>query len=140
MPMKPHRQGPAPTACPVRRPSPRRWFLAAVGMVCVGLAAVGVVLPGMPTTVFLIAAAWCFTRSCPWLEERLVRAPIFRPFAPYLEPGVPMPRRARMMALASMWIAIAASVLVLRGGDTATGALVGAGLVGTAVIMRIRRG
>jgi len=126
-------------ACPVRRSSPARWLLAAAGMLCVGLAAVGVVLPGMPTTIFLILATWCFTRSCPWLEERLVRAPIFRPFQQYLEPGAPMPRRARVLALAAMWVAIGASTLALDAGLLLAAILVSAGVAGTVVILSIRR-
>ena len=58
---------------------PRRLLLAGAGVLAVGLAALGVVVPGLPTTVFLIAASYCFARSCPWLEERLLRN---RPFAP----------------------------------------------------------
>lgn len=140
--MSERRQPQRPTAatCPVHRSSPYRWLLAAAGMLCVGLAAVGVVLPGMPTTVFLIMAAWCFTRSCPWLEERLVRAPLFRPFQPYLEPGAPMPLRARVVALVAMWTAIITSVVILDAGLAVSGGLLAAGAVGSVVIVRIRRG
>lgn len=140
--MSERRQPQRPTAatCPVHRSSLYRWLLAAAGMLCVGLAAVGVVLPGMPTTVFLIMAAWCFTRSCPWLEERLVRAPLFRPFQQYLEPDAPMPLRARVVALAAMWTAIAASAVVLEASPLVLGSLLAAGAVGTVVIVRIRRG
>lgn len=133
------RQAPVAATCPVRRASPTRWLLAAAGVLCVGLAAVGVVLPGVPTTIFLIMAAWCFTRSCPWLEEKLVRAPLFRPFQQYLEPGATMPRRARVVALSAMWTAIGASVVILEAGPVLVAVLVGAGAAGTAVILSIRR-
>jgi uncharacterized membrane protein YbaN (DUF454 family) len=130
-----------------RAESLRRWLLAILGMVCVALAAVGTVVPGMPTTVFLIAAAWLFTRSCPWLEQKLVRHRFFAPFHAYLEPDAPMPRRARIVALAAMWTAITVSVVVLGSqlGDPTTlwlvrAAIVAAGIVGTVVILRIRRG
>ncbi len=130
-----------------RPDSPRRWLLALLGLLCVGLAAIGVVVPGMPTTVFLIAAAWLFTRSCPWLEEKLVRHRVFAPFHAYLDPDTPMPRRARIAALAAMWTAITASVLLLGSGGLAGPALlavraavIAAGMVGTVVILRVRRG
>jgi len=130
-----------------RAESLRRWLLAILGLICVALAAIGVFVPGLPTTVFLIAAAWLFTRSCPWLEERLVRARIFAPFQPYLQPGARMPRRARVTALVAMWVAITASVLLIGRGEPATallwatrGLVMAAGVVGTVVILRVGRG
>jgi len=119
----------------------QRWLLASVGIVCVGLGAVGVVVPGLPTTVFLIAASWCFARSCPWLEERLIRVPLFRPFLGYLEPGRTMPRRAVVTTLAIMWFAILASAGVLALGDPgrvgSAAVVLGLGLVGTPFVVRL---
>ena len=110
---------------------------------CVGLAAVGVVVPGLPTTVFLIAASYLFTRSCPWLEDRLIRVRWFRPYLPYLDGSRPMPRRARWIAIGLMWSAVSVSLLVTAGvGRLQVGfaaALVGAAAIGTWVILRIRR-
>ena len=82
-------------------PPPKRIALAALGIVCVGLAFAGAVLQGLPTTIFLIAASYLFARSCPWLEERLIRVRWFRPYLPYLDGSRPMPRRARAIPSAS---------------------------------------
>src|SRR5690606_29262316 len=90
-------------ACPVLAGGPAtgrpvRWLLAGAGVGCVSLGALGVVVPGLPTTIFLILATWCFARSCPWLERKLVRNRLFRPFLWALDTGAPMPRRARIIS------------------------------------------
>lgn len=124
--------------------SPRRVALAALGLLCVGLGVIGVFVPGLPTTVFLIAASYLFTRSCPVLEERLLRARIFRPYLKYLDGNQPMPLRLRVRAIAVMWTAVGLSLLVLRVTDHLTTwcavGTIGAALAGTVVIARIRRG
>ena len=119
----------------------QRWLLAGLGIVLVGVGAVGVFLPGLPTTIFLLGASWCFARSCPWLEERLIRVPLFRPFLGYLDNGGTMPRAAVVTTLVVMWIAITASVVTVNLGDTSRpllgGLIVALGLVGTFVILRM---
>jgi uncharacterized membrane protein YbaN (DUF454 family) len=127
-------------ACRPARSRLARWLLAGLGSACVGLGALGVFLPGLPTTVFLIAATWCFARSCPWLEERLVRVPLFAPFLGFLEPGATMPRRTVTKALVVMWVAILASAAAVGLGDDGrpgvAAAVVGLGLVGSPFVLR----
>jgi uncharacterized membrane protein YbaN (DUF454 family) len=121
----------------------QRWLLVAGGVALVAIGAVGVFLPGLPTTVFLIGASWCFTRSCPWLEERLIRIPLFRPFFVYLDNPAQMPRRVVVWTLIVMWLAIAASATMVMGGNDPKLVLaitiVAAGIIGTWFVIRMGR-
>jgi uncharacterized membrane protein YbaN (DUF454 family) len=47
------------------------------GLVCVGLAYLGAILPGLPTTPWVLLAGYCFSRSSPRLERWLKRSPVF---------------------------------------------------------------
>lgn len=49
-----------------------RRLLFAAGLVFLAVGAVGMVVPMLPGTVFLILAAWCFTRSSPRFEAWLL--------------------------------------------------------------------
>jgi len=110
------------------------------GVALVGIGAVGVVLPGLPTTVFLLGASWCFARSCPWLEERLIRVPFFRPFLVYLDRGAHMPRSVVIWTLVAMWAAITVSATLVSLGENPrpflAATIVGAGMVGTYFLLR----
>ncbi|MBZ0173535.1 MAG: YbaN family protein [Phycisphaerales bacterium] len=135
-------ESPAPATCPARRFSPVRLWLAGMGVLSVGVGALGVFVPGLPTTIFLILGSWCFARSCPWLEERLIRNRLFRPFLCFLEPGTPMPTRARVVSTAMLWVAVSISVLLMLGRGAAgwipiTIAL--SGVIGTVFVWRFAR-
>ena len=56
----------------------RRLYLAA-GVFFVALAAVGAVLPLLPTVPFLLLAAFCFARSNPAWEQRSLDHPTYGP-------------------------------------------------------------
>jgi uncharacterized membrane protein YbaN (DUF454 family) len=56
----------------------RRAVYVVFGFSAVGLAALGAVLPGLPTTVFLLIALWAFSRSSERLHGWVRRMPLFR--------------------------------------------------------------
>ncbi len=91
---------------PSRVPRP---VLLAIGWSSVALGLIGVVVPGLPTTTFLIIAAWCFIRSSDsayrWLLAHRVLGPYVRD---YLS-GKGMPARSKVIALAMMWTACVSS-------------------------------
>lgn len=126
----------------LRRFSPHRLLLAALGVVCVGLAALGVFVPGLPTTIFLIIATYLFTRSCPWLEERLIRNRLFAPFLGYLDGSAPMPMRAKLATMCIMWGFVALSVFLLGRSLEAYNWVIFlppvAAVIGTLFIVRMR--
>lgn len=126
------------------RSRPWRMVLAGIGLACVGLATLGALLPGLPTTVFLLVASYCFAKSCPGLEERLLkRNRLFRPYLALVESGRPMPRHARVVAILTMWAFISTSLLAFHGrgtiGRTLAVGIILAGIAGTVAIVRFRR-
>ena len=75
-----------------------RWLLRAAGVAFVGLAIIGVFLPLMPTTIFLILAAACFARSSPRLEAWLMNHPRFGPPLRAWRKEGAVPRKAKVLA------------------------------------------
>lgn len=71
------REPPAVPAAPQRATGVRRVLYVAAGLVCVGLAYLGALLPGLPTTPWVLLAGYCFSRSSSRLERWLKRSPVF---------------------------------------------------------------
>jgi uncharacterized protein len=75
-----------------------------LGWVMVALGIIGLIMPMMPGTVFLIVAAWCFARSSPRFEAWLLNHPTFgKPLQDWRASGA-ISRSAKVMACAGMTI------------------------------------
>ena len=124
-------------------PNRFRWLQATGGLACVGLGAIGAVVPLMPTTVFLLCGSYLLVRSAPSLERQMREARLFRPYLRYLDPAVPMPMRVRVAALVSMWTSLVVSGTVMHisgvGGVRTFVTLVAAGAAGSTAILLFRR-
>lgn len=55
----------------------RRVLFVLGGLASVGMAYLGVILPGLPTTPWVLLASYCFSRSSPRLQRWLRRSPVF---------------------------------------------------------------
>lgn len=76
------------------------WF--GLGLLCVALGGIGVVLPLMPTVVFLILAAGCFARSSPRLEAWILDHPVFGPPVRAWRARGAIPPRGKAMAVGGL--------------------------------------
>lgn len=117
----------------------KRKLFVALGLVCLAVGAVGVVVPGLPGTIFLLAASYLFVRSSPRLDRWLREHPRLGPYLRLAQRGT-MPRRAKVVSLFAMWTGIFVSLQFTSAGTPAGHVtLIGLGLVGTGVILfRIR--
>lgn len=79
-----------------------RWGLIAFGWLNVALGLVGVVVPGLPTTVFLLVAAWAFSKSSERFQRWLWDHPRLGPPLRAWHRHRIIPRRAKVLATAMM--------------------------------------
>lgn len=90
-----------------------RMLYGAAGSCAVALAIAGVMLPGLPTTVFVLAASYCFSRSSPRFERWLREHPWLGPSLERFASAGGMPPAAKRAALTAMWTAVVLSSAVL---------------------------
>lgn len=105
---------PAETPVPNRALSrPVRIGLQVVGLVCVALGGLGVLLPGLPTTPFLLIAAAAFARSSPSLHRRLLDNRVFGPLIRDWQVNRTISPGAKLSAVASIAVLGGATLVFL---------------------------
>ena len=112
----------------VRRATAPLWFVG--GLVSVALGGLGIIVPGLPTTVFFIVAAACFSRSNKRFEQWVLRLPRIGPLVRDHRAGLGMPRRAKVVAVTMILVVATASGVFAIGNRAVGGAVVALGLVG----------
>lgn len=111
-----------------RRATAPFWFVA--GLLSVAIGGIGVIVPGLPTTVFFIVAAACFSRSNKRFEQWVLNLPRIGTLVRDHRAGLGMPRRAKVLAV-TMILVVSMASGVLAIGNRAVGAgVVALGLIG----------
>ncbi|MGB1261420.1 MAG: YbaN family protein [Cognaticolwellia sp.] len=88
-------------------------LLKITGLFFVGLAFIGAFLPLLPTTPFLLVAAACFAKSSPRLHKMLLDNKVFGPLIYHWQQSRSIPKRAKVVALTSMALAVLWSCYIL---------------------------
>ena len=80
-----------------------KWLLVSLGVLATTLALIGVVVPLLPTTPFLLLAAACFVRSSDSMYGWLTSNRLFGSFIRNYREQRGMSARAKLAALALLW-------------------------------------
>ena len=92
----------------------RRTLFIILGLICVALACLGIVLPGLPATPFLLLAASCFAKSSPRLHKFLLNNPVFAPIIINWQKTRSIPRRAKIISIFMILIVGTFSVIMME--------------------------
>jgi len=87
------------------------WFIA--GTICVVLGAIGMVLPILPTTPFLLAAAACYYKSSERMHRWLLTNKWFGEYIRNYTEGRGLPMKTKIAALTVLWITIVFSTVFI---------------------------
>jgi uncharacterized membrane protein YbaN (DUF454 family) len=98
-------------------PWPVRWLLLGFAVLCLVMGIIGVIVPGLPTTVFILMAAWAAARSSPRLYQWLWNHRLFGPLLRNWAQGGKVSRRAKWSA--AIFMTASAAVLWMGGARSA---------------------
>jgi uncharacterized membrane protein YbaN (DUF454 family) len=121
------------------RPLWSRALWSAAGLGCVGLGGLGVVLPGLPTTPFVVLAAACFARSSPrllaWLLDHRLFGPLIRDFR--AGRGVSLRVKAWALGCMTVFVGFALGPGLPEGAVAVRVVVAAVALTGAAYLLRL---
>ena len=128
---------PAPDSATLHRSRVVRGLFWLAGSVSLALGLVGVVLPGLPTTPFVLLAAACYAKASPRLHGRLLNHRFMGPMVRDWEQHRSLTRRTKTVAQVSMVAMVGLSAWGLRAQPVVLGLLLVAAAIGVLVVARI---
>lgn len=90
-----------------------RWLLLVTGWGAVVLGVIGIFLPLLPTTPFLLLAAACFVRTSGRFYQWLLNHPRLGPYVLGYLDGKGLPLKAKLYTLLLMWGSLLVSAFVI---------------------------
>jgi uncharacterized membrane protein YbaN (DUF454 family) len=114
-----------------------RWLLWLAGSVALVLGLIGVVLPGLPTTPFILLAAACYAKASPRLHGWLLSHRFLGPMVRDWETHRSLTRRSKTVAQVSMVVMVGLSAWGLRDRPVVLAIVLIAAVIGVLVVARI---
>ena len=114
-----------------------RWLFWLAGTVSLALGLIGVVLPGLPTTPFILLAAACYAKASPRLHGWLLNHRLLGPMVRDWETHRNLTRRSKTVAQVSMVVMVGLSAWGLRDRPVVVAIVLIAALIGVLVVARI---
>jgi uncharacterized membrane protein YbaN (DUF454 family) len=90
-----------------------RALLLAAGTISLALGAIGVVVPLLPTTPFLLLATACYLRSSDRMHSWLINNKWFGSYIKNYQEGKGIPLKTKILAVSFLWITIIISAFVI---------------------------
>ena len=87
-----------------------RWLWIIAGSISLALGLIGIFLPLLPTTPFLLLTAACYARGSSRLHNWLLNNKMFGEYIRNYREGKGIPARSKVMALILLWLTIGFSI------------------------------
>lgn len=108
----------------------------AAGSLSLSLGVIGIFVPGLPTTPFLLLTAWLYIRSSAKLYSWLVNHRFLGGYIRAFSGGVT--RQTKVKAVATTWIMVLISTFACTSSWSIRLVILAGGLIGTLVMVRLK--
>lgn len=107
-----------------------KYIFISLGLISLTLGILGIIVPGLPTTPFILLAAYLFSKSSPLLHKKLLDNKYLGRYLKKLEEGISI--KGLLISMTIMWLMISISIFIAFKENTNMQYLMlSLGLIGT---------
>lgn len=89
-------------------------FFVIIGFLCLGIGTIGIIIPVLPTTPFVLVAATCFSIGSPKLQKMLLKSNFFGSYIRYYKSDIGVPVKIVRKSIIMVWIGLIISMFLVR--------------------------
>lgn len=116
-----------------QRPTVKHIVLVTIGGLSLVLGGIGIILPVLPTTPFVLLAAGCFSASNKRLARRLEESRLFGSYLRHWRTNEGVPVKTKVRAIIWLWLGLGISAAIVR----TTTVIIILGVIGTIVTLHL---
>ncbi len=109
-----------------------------IGTASLALGVIGIILPVLPTTPFILLTAYCYYRGSPRFHDWLTTHPTLGPIVEEYGDGEGMTKESKRKAIAMTWVAVTLTAIFLLDTFQLRAVVIGLAIIGTTVILRLK--
>lgn len=112
----------------------KKIILIILGTLSLVVGIIGIFVPGLPTTAFLLLTAALYMRSSDRLYGKLIKNRYLGPYILEFQKNKGMTKRMKIHAIGTMWFMISISCIFFIKSTTLDLIIIGVGIIGTIVM------
>lgn len=113
----------------------KKFILIFFGLIFVAIGTIGIFIPGLPTTIFMILAAYCFIRSSEKMYKWVTENKFVGDKVKHFMETKTIPLRGKIHSISAMWLMVILSVSFLNADLIIKLIITIAAILGTIVIL-----
>ena len=116
----------------------KKSFYTLIGTVSLLLGIIGILLPVLPTTPFILFSAWCYFRGSSRFHDWLINHPYLGPIVEEYGDGEGMTKESKIKAIFFTWTAVILTAVFILNSLFMRVIIVLIAVIGTIVLIRIK--
>jgi hypothetical protein len=109
-----------------------------VGTISLLIGLIGIILPVIPTTPFILFSAWCYYRGSERFHDWLVNHPYLGPIVEEYGNGEGMTKESKIKAIILTWTAVLMTAVFILQSLLMRAIIIVIAVIGTIVLIRIK--